>query len=108
MFGSESVAANADASGNVYDHTFSVLQSNNHPSYSVHSYTPIASEVANFCMIEEGGISATKGEEVKLNVSLKGRKLESESTPTVSYTDDNIFLAKHVTLKYADTEAGLA
>lgn len=107
-FGAQSVATNADASNAVFDHTFTVLQNNNHPSYSVYSYSPIATEVSTFNKIEEFWISASKWEEVKVNVTLKGRALETESTPTVSYTDDNIFLAKHVTLKYADTEAWLA
>lgn len=92
----------------VYEHEFSVLQSNNHPGFEVTKYTPISSMKATLMKIEELTISASKGEEVKLGISMKGQKMVSTSTPSPSYGDELLFLAKHISLYMADTEIGLA
>lgn len=106
-FGTEASVAKSAPNGAVYDHTFTVLQSNNHPSLSIWAYDPVATFTSTYNMIEELKVSASANDYVKFNVNLKGKKQTSASTPSVSYTADNAFLARHVELYVATSEAGL-
>lgn len=106
-FGTEASVAKSSPNGAVYDHTFTLLQSNNHPSATVWAYDPVGTNKALYMMLEELKVSANTGEYVKFSASMKGKKNASDSTPTVAYTTDNNFLARHVALYVDTTEWGL-
>lgn len=106
-FGSETSTAKTTPNTTVFDHVFTVLQSNNHPSLSCWSYDPVGTFTSTYCMIEELKISASANDYVKFSTKLVGQKMASASTPTVWYASDNAFMARHISLFVADTELWL-
>lgn len=94
-------------SANAHAHFFSRLNTNAHPSATVYGSDPIGDDRAAYCMLDTLDIEASVGEYVKLSAMLKGKKLESTSAQSPSYTAENPFLAKHAALYLATTESGL-
>ena len=59
-------------------------------------------------MLDSLTINAAVGEYVSYEANFKGKKKVSESTPTPAYAVENKFRARDCTVKFADSEAGLA
>ncbi len=107
-----STVANADVSWNVYDHTFSVSNTNNHQSLTVWAVDPVntadsKSEYATFWMINTFEIEAIAGDYVKFNASMMAQKMEDDTNVSPSFLSENVFTNAHATVKFADTEAWL-
>lgn len=107
VFWSETSTAKGSPNTSVYDHVFTVLNTNNHPSLSVWAYDPVGTYSTVYNMVDSIKVSWDKWDFVKFNVSLLWKKLTSQSTPTVSYTTENNFLARHVNLYIATSEGWL-
>lgn len=96
------------ASAGVYPHTFSVLNSNGHPSATVSFKDLNLSKQIPFSLSNSLSISATVDDYVRFVASFIG-KFEADGTLSPSfYATDNIFVGRHVRIKIADTLAGLA
>ena len=107
-FWSETSTAKSAPNATVYDHLFTVLNSNNHPSLSAWWYDPVGTFTSTFNMVQSLKLTASMSEYVKFEVNLVGKKMTTASTPTVWYTSWNHqFLWRHVLLYTADTEVGL-
>lgn len=104
VFGTDTVTTASAA----YTHTFTRLNSNTHPSFTVHQYDPVQSYYSAYSMVDEFEISGEVGDFVKFKAKLLGKKMVSESAPTVTFVEENDFRASQVKVYFADTEAGLA
>ena len=91
----------------VYAHTFTVLQDALHPTLTVEiKRGDIEQKAYPNVVVESLKISANVNEYVNYEVELRGKEGEA-GTATPSYSDENIFLAKHIGVKFADDIAGL-
>ena len=109
LFGSVSTAANADASTLVQDHTFTVSQTNTRPSLSFTEKTPIHDVNYTMGVVSKLEITAEAKAFAKFSADVisKGSAANSpSSTPAV--TIENKFIPSGITLKIADTVAGLS
>ncbi len=70
--------------------------------------TDVATYAATYAMLDELTVKCEAGDYVKYSATFKGKKMTSESEPAISFLTENAFLGKHVVVKFADTEAGLA
>ncbi len=106
-FGTEASVAKSAPNASVYDHTFTVLNTNAHPSLSCWAYDPVGTYTSTYNMVNELKITGAVGDYIKFDLSLLWKKMVTASTPTVAYTSDNPFLARHCLLYVDTTEAGL-
>lgn len=91
-----------------YTHTFTRANTNTHPTFTVWQTDPVATYKSAYSMIDTFTVTTEVGDYVKYTASFMGNKMVSDSAPSVSWDNDNEFLAKHVTVKLASTEAWLA
>ena len=92
----------------IYEHQFSLLESNTHPTLTVWSSTPLWSNSYPLAMIESMDFTAEVWGKFTVSINLKARKWEEEAEPfTVSYTDENWFIANMLKVFLADNLEGL-
>lgn len=95
----------AVVSGSVKDHTFTVKQDNDHPSFTINGKDPVSQEQAPYSLLDELEVDAVTGDFVKITAKFKGKTLASTSGLSVAFTAGNDFLSKHCTVKIAPTAA---
>lgn len=106
IFGSWSTAANADASGTVYDTTFNTSQSNTPPSLTIVKKDPVETKRYALATLGDCEFSCDAGDWAKFSASLMSR-VGATSTDTPAFVDENEWTSKHVTVKLANDVAGL-
>jgi hypothetical protein len=89
-----------------YNHTCAVLQSAQHPTVTIEAKNPNEQLKFSNGAIDSLSIKAELGKFVELEADIKA-KLGVASTNSPSYVSENAFLAKDVTVKFADTLATL-
>jgi hypothetical protein len=98
----------AAAVAGVYPHTFSVLNTNEHPSSTISFKDLTFSKQIPFSLANTLSIEAVVDDYVRFNASYIG-KFEADGSLTPSfYATDNVFVGRHVSIKIADNIAGLA
>lgn len=104
--GSVSSAVTGDAG--VYAHVFTILQSSQHPSFTIVEKRSDVEQVAYVnSVIESLNIEFAMNDYIKFTAMMRGKsKVADTSSPT--YVSENYFMAKNVTTKIADTYAGLS
>lgn len=89
-----------------YKHTYTLSNSNQHPSLSIHVQDPIGDLLFKLAMINSLEISINPGEIVKYVVEfMSKRSVGSSFTP--SYSAENRFIGKHLTFKVAANSGAL-
>lgn len=106
MFGAVATTTNADASGTVKDHTFTVGQSNTAPTLTVVRKDPVSNRRHALGTLQDLEISGEAGDWVKYSSTLKALS-GTTGSDTVSLTTEHDFTSKHVTLKLATSTGGL-
>lgn len=91
-----------------YVHAFTRANTNTHPSFTVHEFDLVQSYYSAYSMVDELEVSGEVWDFVKFKAKLMGKKMVSESDPTVAFVEENDFRASQVKVYFADTEAGLA
>lgn len=93
----------------VYDHTFSVLQSAQHPSLTVAVKDPNAGNGLRYtlAMVDSLDINAELNRYVEIAVKYRANSNATGTSLTPSYTSANYFLPQHGEFKVATTQAGL-
>lgn len=104
--GTINTAANADASGAVYDHTLTFDQSNNPASYTFFRKDPNIDEAYALGMVSSIELNAELGSWLMLNGSVI-TKPATAATTTVTRIAENEFKPKHISVKLATNVAGL-
>lgn len=95
------------ADSGVYDHTFEILQSAQHPSVTLEIKRGDIEQLAYpNAVVENLKISALINQYAMYEVDYRAKKGETASN-SPSYTTENYFLAKDVCVKMADDVAGL-
>jgi hypothetical protein len=91
----------------VYDHTFSVLQSAKHPTFTIEvKRGDVEQKSYGNCVIESLKIESQAHDYVKFEAKLKG-KTSGVATNSAGYVTENYFLGKDVSVKLADNLSGL-
>jgi len=109
VLGSISTSANADGSGNVYDHAITVGQSAQHQSLTLFVDDPVGA--ADFkhalFMINSLTLSVELGKYIEFSASGKAKKGES-ATLSPSPVIEERFLPQHMTFKIAADQSSLS
>lgn len=87
-------------------HVFELLNSNNHPSYTIWSKDDVATLKSAYMMLESLELEVAAGDFLKFKSTWRGKKEASDSA-TPAFTAENEFLAKHASVKFADDVASL-
>jgi hypothetical protein len=105
--GSKSVATHSGETI-VYDHTFTVAQSAQHPALSFFVDDPLAAQDYKHAlgMVESLEINYETGKFLDYSLALRGKK-GATATLTPATTTENRFLPKHATFKVASAYSGL-
>lgn len=86
----------------VFDNVFAVKNDAQHPSLTIEVKNPQEQLAFALAMLETLEIRAEIGKYVEYTATFKSKK-GATATTKVGYDPENIFLAKHITLKMADT-----
>ncbi len=105
-FGQVSSVAKASPNTAVYDHTFTVLNTNTHPSLTIASKDANEDVRMALGMLSRLEINAELGSYVNYTADFIARKSAAVAN-TVSYLTENKFRPGDITLKIADTVANL-
>lgn len=106
LTGSVSSVARSAPNAAVIDHTFSVLQSVQHPSLSLNFKDVNTDLVFPNAVVNTFKISATVDNYVMYEVATQS-KASAAGTNTVAYVQENDFLPEQIVFKVATTQAGL-
>ena len=85
----------------VYEHNFSLLESNTHPTLTVWTSTPLWWSCYPLAMIESMDFTAEVGGKFTVSINLKSKKWETQ-THEVSYIDESGFIANMLKVFLAD------
>lgn len=85
----------------VYEHNFSLLESNTHPTLTVWTNNPIGWNAYPMAMIQSMDFNAEVGWKFTVSINLKSRRWEIE-THTVEYQDESWFVANMLKVYLAD------
>lgn len=105
LFGTEAISSAIESV--VYEHTFTLQTSAQHPSLAITKKDPVRTNGFVKCMITSLEIECKIDDYVRFTVGFRGIAGAAQ-TATVSYTSDNLFTRSMVTLKRATTLAGLS
>lgn len=108
LLGTNTPAANVDASGVVYDNTITVAQNHQHQSLSLYSDDPLAGADYKFALgvVDSYELDYQAGKFVTAKIKLRSKK-GTTTTNTPSASTIYRFLGHHMTFKTASTYAGL-
>lgn len=105
VFGQVPTSVQRTSTG-VYDHTYALLNTNAHASLTV-GYKEANDDLRyTMGMIDTWSMEAVHDNFVRRSVTIKSKK-QASSSNTVSITDENEFIPKHISLKLASALAGL-
>ncbi len=109
LFGSQAVATHAGESV-VYDHTFTIGESAQHPSLTLFIHDPLSGTDYSHAngVIHKLDLDAELKKFVELNVSARALKGASQSAFTPSLLSENRFIPQNMTFKYATAVSGLS
>lgn len=105
LLGTISSASVVDQS---YTHSFSILESAQHPSLSMFVQDPNTNEQYKLVMLESLEIAVELDQVVRFTASFLGKQSVGSSIKTVTYTSENKFTKKHLSFKIASAIGGLA
>lgn len=109
MFGSVSSAAMAGDNSDVYEHTFSVSQTNTRPTLSITEKNPNTDRRFTMALVNRLDIIAEAKMWAKFSATLTSRASTANSpASTPAIVQENKFPPVGISLKYADTVAGLS
>ena len=102
LLGSMGEVSTSTVESGVYAHTFSVLQSSQHPTFTIVEKRGDIEQVAYVnSVIETLDLDLAVNDYIKFKAGIKGLSQVADSS-TVTYADENYFMAKNVTIKTAD------
>jgi hypothetical protein len=108
VFGAVTTTADADASGDVNDHAFSVAQNNAHPSLTLSEKNPITDVQYALAMISKLTIKAVAKQHATFSADLMSKASAAVGSPsTPAIVEGNRFIPSGIFLYMADTVAGL-
>ncbi len=103
----EKTSAETWASSWIFEHDFTLLETNTHPSLVIAKESEIEKKLYTLWMIKSFEISAEIWEVAKVSIDLESKKWEVDVTITKDFTVDENLLARFGIFKLANTYAGL-
>lgn len=104
LFGTDTPSAYATGA---YKHTFTLANTNQHQSLSIHCEDPIGDVIFENAMIDNLSIDVNENEIVKFTAGLKSKKGQSD-TYTPAFAADYKFVGRDMEFKVAATQGDLA
>lgn len=100
-------------SDSAYTHSFSLLNSNQHPSLSIHVTDPVGSQVFELSMLNSLEINVVPGDSVKFVAEFMSKEPQDSADQgaapyNIAYVAANKFLGRHCVVKVASATSGLA
>jgi hypothetical protein len=77
----------------IYEHTFSLLESNTHPTLTIGTNTPLWWNSYSLAMIESMDFRAEVWWKFTVSINIKAREWENSENHTITYQDENWFVA---------------
>lgn len=105
-FGDVSSAANGDASGSVYDHTYTINQDIAGQSLTLVRKDALSTNQFALGRFNEWSLEVSLDDYIRYTTSFLAKK-GATTTATAAYTSETEFVAKHFTIKNAATVGGL-
>lgn len=100
--------ASSNVAGSVYDHEFTLKQDSIHQSLTVFGKDGSVQQLRyGGCMVSTLELNAAVDDYVRFTASFVGRNA-TDDTETPSYDTEYDFVGRDITVKIADTEAGLS
>lgn len=106
--GSLSSDAKDAPNSDVYDHTISVQNDNNHPALTVSMKDAYVEKWVSYAMLNRLELDFSLEEYAKFTAEFIGKYEADNSFGSPSYTNENAFVPRHITVKVADSVSGLA
>lgn len=106
-FGTVASVAKSAPDDTVYDHTFTMANTNTHQSLTMALKDPNSDERYPLCMVDSMKMEVEPGNYPTAEFSLKGKAAASASNTISILTTEKDFLTRHLALVYADDVAGL-
>ena len=106
IFGSKSVSGPSDTSA--YTHTFTLSNSNQHPSLSVRTIDPIGDLLFKMTMIDKFTMNVEKDKIVSASVSFISKSSATSSGNTASYVAEKKFVGRNLVFKIGAVVGDLA
>lgn len=91
----------------VYSHAFTVLNNNSHASFSLVEDTSKGQKLSLFNLLNNLDFNFAVGDIARFSGTYMGRNYSSTSGKTVSFISEQPFLVSNMTVKFADSVAGL-
>jgi hypothetical protein len=109
LFGAQAVATHSGESV-VYDHTFTIGESAQHPSLTLFIHDPLSGTDYSHAngVIHKMELDAELKKFVELSLSARAQKGASQSAFTPSILSENRFIPQYMTFKYATAVSGLS
>jgi hypothetical protein len=105
IFGNKAVATHP-AETLVFDHTFTINQTNTPPTHTISIQNPNTGRRHGFGTLKNLEISGDDGDWVKVSADILADQ-GANNVDTVTYVAENEFTGKHVTVKMAANQAGI-
>lgn len=106
LFGQSPTSVQRAVTG-VYDHSFALLNNNNHKSLTLAYKDAVEEESFPFAMIDSWSLDVAVDDYVKRTVSLMGKK-SGAASHTPAFVNEVEFIPSQVSFKMATNQAGLA
>ena len=101
-------AVSSNVAGSVYDHVFNLNQTSQHQSLTVFAKDGGVQQLKYAgCMVSSLELNAAIDDYVRFTATIEGRDATADSS-TPSYDTEYDFVGRDITVKFADTEAGLS
>jgi len=105
--GTSAATGTGTYSTGVRSHLFTVLQTNNHTTYTLYEDDDVDNISCAYGMLDTLDLTINAGEMVRFESNWKAKKLSGGASTTPAFSSENVFLARHASLKIASTLAGL-
>lgn len=106
LFGTKAVSGPTDTAA--YTHTFTLLNTNQHPSMTLRTIDPIGDLLFKMTMINTFSMEITKDKIVSAKVGFISKASAGSSGNTASYVAEKKFVGRNLVFKIADVVGNLA
>mgnify|MGYP000872237046 FL=1 len=106
--GTSGATATATYATGVRNHFFQLLNTNNHPAYTLYGVDSVGTYRSSYCLLDSLEFELATGNFLTFSAKYVGKKEESTSASPAFSTEENHFLAVHANLYLATALSGLS
>lgn len=88
-------------------HYFSVLNNNNHPSYTLYEHTPVSDKNGLYGMLNSIDFNFVRNDYLKAAIEFMSKKVNSDTSLSPNYDGENYFRSRHFGVRVAADETSL-